>query len=175
MTPATSSRRPGGKTQVMRLMNQRGIAYAEIRFSESIHDAPGVAAHAGVPVGEVFKTLVVVLEGSTRPALLLLPGDKTLDLKRAARAMGVKRAAMASHAEAEKLTGLKVGGISALALTHRGWPVYLDRHAEILESFVVSAGERGVNVRLRVSDFMTLTSATWIEAARSETGAADPL
>lgn len=150
----------------MRLMDQRGIAYSEIRFPESIHDAPGVAAHAGVPLEEVFKTLVVVPEGSARPALILLPGDQSLDLKQAARAMGVKRAEMASHGEAEKLTGLKVGGISALALTHRRWPVYVDRHAEGLESFVVSAGQRGVNVRIRVSDFVALTGAAWIDAAR---------
>jgi Cys-tRNA(Pro)/Cys-tRNA(Cys) deacylase len=166
--PVTQTRPRGGKTQAMRLMDQRGVAYTEIHFPETIHDAPGVAAHAGIPVGEVFKTLVIVPEGSARPALILLPGDRVLDLKQAARAMGVKRAEMASHAEAEKLTGLKVGGISALALTHRRWPVFLDRHADGLESFVVSAGQRGVNVRIRVSDFVTLTDAAWIDATRSE-------
>jgi Cys-tRNA(Pro)/Cys-tRNA(Cys) deacylase len=80
--------------------------------------------------------------------------------------MGVKRVEMASQVQAEQLTGLKVGGISALALTHKGWPVFVDRRAEQLDRFVVSAGQRGRNVRLRVADFLAVTGARWIDAAR---------
>lgn len=160
-----------GKTQAMRLLEERAIAYEEVRFPETIHDAQGVAVHAGLPVGEVFKTLVVVAEGSPHPALFLLPGDRTLDLKRAARAMGVKRAEMASQAQAERLTGLKVGGISALALTHRRWPVFLDRHAETLATMVVSAGQRGVNLRLRVDDLVATTGAVWADVTHPAPGA----
>lgn len=147
----------------MRLLDRRGIAYQEIRFPDSIHDAPGVAAYAGLDPGEVYKTLVVVVAGARHPALFLIPGDRTLDLKAAARAIGARRAEMASHEQAERLTGLKVGGISALALTDRRWPVFVDRSAEGRETFVVSAGQRGANVRLRVSEFMDVTGARWMD------------
>jgi len=157
------------KTQALRLLDQRGFAYVEVVFPETIHDAIAVAAYAGVPPGQVFKTLVVLTAPpGGRPALILEPADATLDLKRAAQAMRVKRLEMASHAQAEQLTGLKVGGISALALTHKRWPVFLDRRAEPLETIVVSAGQRGRNVRLRVADFIAVTGAEWIDAARDE-------
>ena len=158
-----------GKTQALHLLDQRGFAYVEIVFPETIHDAGGVAAYAGVPPGEVFKTLVVLTAPpGARPALILEPADATLDLKQAAQAMRVKRLEMATHAQAEQLTGLKIGGISALALTHKRWPVFLDRRAAPLETIVVSAGQRGRNVRLRVADFIAVTGAQWIDAARDE-------
>lgn len=55
---------------------------------------------------------------------------------------------MASHKEAESLTGLKVGGISALALTHKNWPVFLDQPAAEQEHILVSAGQRGLDLRV---------------------------
>jgi len=157
-----------GKTQALRLLDRQGVAYDEIVFPEEIHEARGVAAFAGLPPGEVFKTLVVVSRTGARPALFVVPADATVDLKRAAEAMGAKRAEMAGHAETERLTGLKVGGISALALTHKRWPVFLDRRAESLASIVVSAGRRGRNVRLRVEDFLRATGARWADVARTE-------
>jgi len=152
----------------LRLLDRSRIVYQEVIFPETIHDAAGVAAFAGLPEREVFKTLVVLEELRSRPLLILQPADATLDLKRAAQAIGVKGLVMAGHAQAEQLTGLKVGGISALALTHKRWPVYLDRRAEELESIVVSAGQRGRNVRLPVADFISVTGARWIDAARDE-------
>jgi Cys-tRNA(Pro)/Cys-tRNA(Cys) deacylase len=158
---------PAGKTQAQRLLDQRGVPYEDVVFSESIHDARGVAEATGVPLAEVFKTLVVLAGPPQRPILILEPADASLDVKQAARQVGAKRLEMAGHAQAEQLTGLKVGGISALSLTHKRWPVYLDRRAEALERIVVSAGERGHNLRLRVEDFIAATGARWIDAARS--------
>lgn len=155
-----------GKTLAIRLLEQRRIVFQEIRFPDSIHDALGVAAFASLDPADVYKTLVAVAEGARHPALFVIPGDRSLDLKAAARALGVKRAEMASHTQAESLTGLKVGGISALALTHRPWPVFLDRAAESRQTIVVSAGERGLNVRLAVGDFVSVTGARWIESPR---------
>ena len=156
-----------GKTLAMRLLEGRGVEYEEVVFPEEIHDALGVATFAGLPAEVVYKTLVVLTQPPPgRPALILEPADAVLDLKRAARGMGVKRAEMASQAEAERLTGLQVGGISALALTHQSWPVFLERRASSLERIVVSAGQRGRNLRLRVEDLMKVTGARWIDAAR---------
>jgi Cys-tRNA(Pro)/Cys-tRNA(Cys) deacylase len=80
---------------------------------------------------------------------------------------------MATRREAEELTGLQVGGISALALLDRGFQVYIDQVAQTITAFVVSAGQRGRNLRLRVDDFMAVTNARFVEA--SSDGAPRPL
>jgi Cys-tRNA(Pro)/Cys-tRNA(Cys) deacylase len=93
-----------------------------------------------------------------------------LNLKRLAEAMKPE-AAQATHREAEELTGLKVGGIAALALLDRGFQVYVEEATQTLTAFVVSAGQRGLNVRLRIDDFMSLTQARFV-AASIDRGAA---
>jgi Cys-tRNA(Pro)/Cys-tRNA(Cys) deacylase len=118
----------------------------------------------GVPAAMVFKTLVV-LPSEGRPILVLVPGDRELDPHRLARALGVKKVHMASQKEAEKLTGLLVGGISPLALLDRGLRVYMDRSALELDEIMVSAGQRGKNLRLRTADLIAVTAAEVVETA----------
>ena len=157
------------KTSAMRILESRKVRFDVIAFPETIHDALGVAEYAGIRPSLVFKTLVVLAaDRGARPMLILIPGGVTLDLRRAAEQLGFKRLQMASQAEAERLTGLKVGGISALSLLSKGFAVHLDRSAESLDSIVVSAGQRGLNVRLRVDDFRRLTDAGWLDAARPD-------
>jgi Cys-tRNA(Pro)/Cys-tRNA(Cys) deacylase len=86
----------------------------------------------------------------------MIAADRQLDLKQMARAAGEKKVQMASHADAEKYTGLKVGGISALMLTHKNWDVYLDQAATQLQNIYISAGQRGVELRLPVNDLIQL-------------------
>jgi Cys-tRNA(Pro)/Cys-tRNA(Cys) deacylase len=157
----------GSKTQAQRLLEAEGIPYQEFVFPESIHDAAGVAEVTGLSPDLVYKTLVVLLDPPEgKPALILAPALFELDLKRTAQQVGAKRVEMASRAEAERLTGLRVGGVSALALTRRRWPVFLDRRAQSLDSIVVSAGRRGRDLRLPVEALVRLTGARWIDAAR---------
>ena len=78
--------------------------------------------------------------------------------------MGEKKLRLASHSDAEKLTGLQVGGISALALLNKGFDVYIDHAAQSLEWITISAGQRGLNLRLAVSDLIRMTRAEWVAA-----------
>ena len=166
------------KTLAMHVLDGRKIGYQVIEFPEAIHDALGVAAHAHLPPELVYKTLVVqVVDPATqaplrsrKPLLILVGADRTLDPKKVAAALGVKRVAMARPSDAERLTGLKVGGISALALLHRGFEVYVDEPAMLLSEFVVSAGQRGLNLRLGVNAFLQLTGAGWMDAGRDSSG-----
>jgi len=151
------------KTNAMRWLEARGISYQAFYFSPEIHSAEGVAETLGVPARQVYKTLVVAPpEG--RPLLVLVPGDRELDLARLGRALGVKKLRMATRREAEAWTGLQVGGISALALVHRGYPVYIDDAVLEEKEILVSAGRRGINLRLRVEDLIALTGARVVEA-----------
>src|SRR5689334_2921107 len=114
-----------GKTNAMRALDARGVAYGVFTYPETIHSAAEVAALLDVPAGRVFKTLVVLAEPDRR-LLVVTPGDRELDLRLVARAVGAKAARMASQRDAERLTGLKVGGISPLALLDKRFEVYLD-------------------------------------------------
>jgi Cys-tRNA(Pro)/Cys-tRNA(Cys) deacylase len=94
----------------------------------------------------------------------MIPGDSELHLKQLAHALREKKLRMATQKEAEALTGLQVGGISPLALRHKNFQVYLDRTAERLERILVSAGRRGVDVHLHVTDLVHATGAVFVEA-----------
>ena len=152
-----------GKTNAMRALDALGIPYEVLGFSPEIHSAVGVAAELGLSPDEVYKTLVV-LPPDRKPVLVLVAGDRTLALKHVAKATGEKRVRMATHREAEDITGLRVGGISALALLGRRFPVLIDRRALGQSRVLVSAGRRGINLRVAVTDLIAVTAARIIDA-----------
>lgn len=146
------------KTNAMRVLDARRIAYMAYEYDDTIHSGTSVAEVLGVAAAQVFKTLVVMRERG-RPLLAIIPSDHELDLKRMATAAGEKRVRMATQREAEAKTGLLVGGISALALLDKGFDVFLDTSATAFEQIYVSAGQRGVNLRLGVVNLIAVTSA----------------
>jgi len=148
----------------MRILDGAGVDYEVLAFPESVHSAEGVADYLGVPLPEVYKTLVVERPGRGKPVLVMVGADRELDLKKLAAALGEKKLRMARHADAERLTGLQVGGISALALLNQGFEIILDRPAIDLERVVVSAGRRGVNLRLSPSDLLRVTGGRVVDA-----------
>ena len=158
------------RNNVVRLLEARHIAHQVLSFSSEIHDAEGAAAAMGVPPQQVFKTLVVLRERG-RPLLALVPAGRQLDLRLLARSTGDKKLRMATQREAESLTGLLVGGISALALLNKGFEVWIDASATEWPELYVSAGERGLNVRLPVADLQRLTGARLAPAAAEDASA----
>lgn len=99
--------------------------------------------------------------------LVMIAGNQELDLKQVSREVGEKKVRMASHKEAEDSTGLQVGGISPLALLNRPFEVFIDQPATELSHILVSAGKRGINLRVSVADLMHITQARVIEATSS--------
>jgi Cys-tRNA(Pro)/Cys-tRNA(Cys) deacylase len=152
------------KNNAMRMLEARGVPYETYTFPSEIHSAEGVAQVVDLPASQVYKTLVVVRKRG-KPLLVMVAGDRELDLKRLARAIGEKKLRMATYNEAESLTGLEVGGISALALLNRGFDVYIDRAATKLERVLVSAGCRGINLRVTVEDLIRVTKAKVTECS----------
>ena len=150
------------KNNAMRMLEARGAPYETYTFPPETHSAEGVAQVVGVPASQVYKTLVVIRKQG-KPLLVMIAGDRELDLKRLAEAAGEKKLRMASYKEAESLTGLEVGGISALALLNRGFDVYIDRAATKLKRVLVSAGRRGINLGIAVEDLIRVTKAKVIE------------
>ncbi|MBL8160780.1 MAG: aminoacyl-tRNA deacylase [Anaerolineae bacterium] len=148
------------KLNSMRLLEKFNIPYEVTEFPDTERDAEVIAEILGVPAYMVYKTLVIQpVENPKKPLLALIAADRSLDLKALATASGHKKVSMAAHKDAEALTGLKVGGISALALTHKNWPVYLDQPATELEHILVSAGQRGLDLRVPTTAFMRVVNA----------------
>ena len=154
------------KPLAVRLLEQRRIPHDLVTFDAAIRDAGEVAAATGMPPEQVFKTLVVESDPPRgKPFLVVVPSTREVDLKLLASVVGAKRLRMASHRDAERVTGLKVGGISALALLGKGFPCLVDESAVAFDAILVSAGERGFDVRIGVADFVTLTGAKPVATA----------
>lgn len=154
------------------MLEARGIPHRVVSFDPAIRSAQAVAAATGIAAEAVYKTLVVEEEPPRgKPLLVMVPADDEIDLKALAAALGLKRLRMASHQQAERQTGLKVGGISALALIGKGFRVFIDARAAALPEVTVSAGQRGFDVALTVDDLVALTGARFVATGPAEAGA----
>jgi Cys-tRNA(Pro)/Cys-tRNA(Cys) deacylase len=154
--------KPIEKTNAMRLLDQRHIDYEAYAYDPAIHVATEVAPVIGFSPDEVYKTLVVLPEAAAerrRPLLVMIASNREMDSRLLARGIGAKSVRMAPRVEAERLTGLQVGGIGALALIGKGFGVYLDAVALEHEHILVNGGRRGLNLRLRVADLLAVTGA----------------
>lgn len=158
------ARKSAPKTNAMRALDAHKIPYSTFVYPETIHSADEVAVLLGVPASQVYKTLVVLAEGGRR-LLVMAPGGREIDLRLLARKVGAKSAQMALQREAERLTGLKVGGISPLALLDKRFEVYLDATAAGLDEIYLNGGQRGINLKLRVDDLVTITGARLVAAS----------
>ncbi len=155
------------KTLAMKVLDGRKIKYEVVAYPGNMRDAEEIARELGAPPEQVFKTLVVPPpEGhgrNAKPILAVIPANKQLNLKKLAKLLSVKKVKMASHKEAEALTGLQVGGISPLALLNKGFRVYLDTAVREQTSIYVSAGQRGLQIKLGAMDLVKVTGAKWGE------------
>src|SRR3954464_15574432 len=157
------------KTNATRLLDAKRISYDVLADDPGIHSAVGVAEALGVPAEQVFKTLVVLNEEpGSRPLLVMIAGPDELDHRLLARSIGAKATRMAPQREAERLTGLLVGGIGALALVNRRCGRCIERSALVFEWVLVNGGRRGLNLRVGVQDLIRLTGARVVDAVRRE-------
>ncbi len=157
------------KLNSMRWLDTQKISYTARTYDSSgeFHSAQDAAALLGVSPSMVYKTLVVLREPAQKgkPMLVMVAADRDLDLKALAKSVGEKKLRMATQREAESLTGLQVGGISALALQNRGFQVCLDEPALKLERIHISAGKRGIDLELAVRDLKAVTRAQIVNAS----------
>jgi Cys-tRNA(Pro)/Cys-tRNA(Cys) deacylase len=158
------------KTHAMRVLDARGIAY-EVRSydaSGAFHSATDAAALLSVDVNDVYKTLVVLRDGAPtgRPLLVMAPAASQVDLKVLAKGLREKRLRMATKREAEKLTGMQAGGISALGLRRPAqFDVVIDESARTSDTVHVSAGARGLDLAIRADDLVAATNARYVRVS----------
>jgi len=103
------------------------------------------AEAVGLPAGQLLKTLMVEVDG--KPACTVVPGDRTLSMKKVAAGFGGKSANMMPPDKAEKLTGYHTGGISPFGQRKRV-PILFEAEAMELPEVAINAGRRGLLVLL---------------------------
>ena len=140
-------------------MDSKKIVYRSFETPAEKLGAVETADYLKVSPSMIFKTIVLLREKKGKSILAVVPGDLRVDLKSVAAILGEKKVTTATEKEAESLTGLKVGGISALSLLNRGFEILLDESSANLEEFYVSGGMRGLMIRMRVDDFRSITAA----------------
>ena len=144
------------KNNITRLLDSRKIPYTAFELPAEKLGALETAQFLNIPLAQVFKTIVVLREDKGKPILAILPGDGRVNLKALAHFLGEKKVHLPTEREAEKLTGLQVGGISPLALLNRGFQMVLDSSAQTFPEIYISGGQRGLNIRLPVSALIEL-------------------
>ncbi len=154
-------------TPAINALEKAGVAFT---LHEYEHDADTTAygdetvRKLGLDPARVFKTLVAAVEGKGL-AVGIVPVAGSLDLKALAGAVGGKRAAMATVAEAERATGYVTGGISPLGQRRR-LPIVLDESAQAWPTIFVSAGRRGLQLELAPADLARVAGARIAAIAR---------
>ena len=144
---------------ITRMLDARKIKYTAYELPEIKVGAEQAAEIIGVPAGQVYKTIVAIRTDPGKPILAVVPGDRELNLKMAAKAVGEKKLKVATHQQAEELTGLQTGGISPLALINKGFQILIDRSALSHENIFISGGQRGINLSIDPKDLIKLTNA----------------
>lgn len=147
------------KTNAARILESKKISFSliEYEFSEEEIDAVSVAKKISAEPERVFKTLVA--RGDKNGVnIFIIPGNATLDLKKAAICSNNKKIEMIKEKELLPLTGYIKGGCSPIGMK-KNYPTYLDISALNFEYIFVSAGKRGMQIRISPRDLLTVTNA----------------
>ncbi|MFG0833152.1 Cys-tRNA(Pro) deacylase [Aeromonas bivalvium] len=152
-------------TPAINLLKKLKIPHRLYPYECDAHDDFGkhAAAQLGLPEAQVFKTLLA--HHDKQAVVAIVPSSGMCSLKQLARATGLKKVEMMKPADAEKLTGYKVGGISPLA-QKKPLPTVLDDSALQFDEILVSGGKRGLSVGVAPADMVRLMN--WIAAPIGE-------
>jgi Cys-tRNA(Pro)/Cys-tRNA(Cys) deacylase len=153
---------------ITRFLDSRQISYTAFETPAEKLGALETAKYLKVPLETVFKTIVVTRDKPKKPVLAVIPGMNNVDLKQLAATLGEKKVYLPTEREAEHLTGLQAGGISPLALINKGFQVVIDSAAQNFDEIHISGGQRGLNIKLPVTDLIKLTNARVAIVSRVE-------
>ena len=156
------------KTNVARLLDKAKIAYELIPYEVDENDlsAVHVAASLGENIEQVFKTLV--LHGDKSGYFVcVIPGEHEVDLKMAAKVSGNKKCDLIPMKELLPLTGYIRGGCSPIGMK-KHFPTYIHHTAGQFDHIYVSAGQRGLQIRIAPEDLIREARAEVAELIRDQ-------
>lgn len=153
------------KTNAIRFLDQKKIAYkvCEYETKDGLIDGVSVAKKTGQAAERVFKTLVAQKEDGSL-CVFCVPVAATLNLKKAAKAVGAKRIRMIPMKDLLKHTGYIHGGCSPVGMK-KHYPTWFDISGKEMEAICVSGGMRGIQVCLMPDELLKITQAKWADLA----------
>lgn len=151
------------KTNAVRILESKNIVHStsEYEFNEDEIDAVSVANKIGADPESVFKTLVARNE-KNEILVFVIPGSFELNLKKAATASGSKKIEMIKVKELLPLTGYIRGGCSPVGMK-KLYPTFIDETAQLNEQIYVSAGVRGMQIKLSPLDLAKIINAEFAD------------
>ena len=149
------------KTNVMRILSQKKIEYNAYEYDPEETIGGNVAALVGKPAESTFKTLVTVANTKTY-YVFVVPVDSSLDLKKAAKAVGVKSIEMIKQKDLLPLTGYIHGGCSPIGMKKQ-FKTFIHESAKDLDTFCISAGHVGNQIQVSVSEVVNLVRAEFAD------------
>ncbi len=146
----------------MRILDRMKISYQTMTYEcDEFVDALKIADQLGLPYEKVYKTLVTV-GNSKNYFVFVIPIDRELDLKKAARSVGEKSVAMIHVKEINGITGYIRGGCTAIGMKKQ-YVTRIDESAKGLESMVVSGGKLGVQIELKPEDLCSAANGEFAD------------
>ena len=148
------------KTNAARILDQKKISYELVPYEVDENDlaATHVAEQLGEDIEQVFKTLV--LRGDKNGLLVcVIPGDKEVDLKKAAKLSGNKKVEMIAMKELLPLTGYIRGGCCPIGMK-KPYPTWIHHTCEEFPFIFISAGVRGLQLKINPADLLSVTGAS---------------
>lgn len=143
------------KTNAMRSLEQHAIDY-------TVHEHEWTEAHTNLKVADnIYKTLVAV-GNNTGPLVACIPASTELDLKELAKVSGNKKVDMLHMKDLEKTTGYVRGGTSPVGMKKQ-LPTFIASNAESMETIIISAGKRGMQMELKPADLIAITSGHYAD------------
>lgn len=153
------------KTNAARILDRLKINYELVEYNVDPDNlaADHVAEELGEPIEQVFKTLV--LRGDkTGIIVCVVAGNREVDLKKAAKVSGNKKVEMIAMKELLPLTGYIRGGCTAIGMK-KNYPTYISEDALDFPFIYVSAGKRGLQLKLSPNDLAKAANATFNDIA----------
>lgn len=153
------------KTNAARILDRLGISYELVPYAVDPDNlaADHVAAELGEPIEQVFKTLT--LKGDRNGIFVcVIAGNREVDLKKAAKVSGNKKVEMLPLKELLPTTGYIRGGCTSIGMKKQ-YPVFISREAASFPFVYVSAGQRGLQLRLAPDDLARAAEATFEDIA----------
>jgi Cys-tRNA(Pro)/Cys-tRNA(Cys) deacylase len=158
------------KTNGARFLEGLGIPFELREYEVDPEDlsAVAVAKKVGMPPEQVFKTLLAT-DGHDH-VFAVLPGSCELDLRKLARAAGMRRAELAPIGDLQPLTGYIRGGVTVFG-ARKNFPVLADEAIELFDEISVSAGVRGTQILLAPGDYLRASGAAVADLVRGPAAA----
>lgn len=149
------------KTNAMRILDSKKIAYKHYQYDPDETEGVKVAALMGQDEKQVFKTLVTV-SAKKQNYVFVIPVAETLDLKAAAKAVGEKSVAMIKQKELLPLTGYIHGGCSPVGMKKQ-FKTLIDITAQQYDTIFVSAGQVGNQIEVSPKALADLVRAEFAD------------